>query len=196
MYFYTKERAMYLYPDGIAAMAAQHRDDLIADARRHSLARAARRARRHGATRRASGAHDAGAAHHRAGLDRFAEVVAGAGRRLGRITAGGAGRQGGAGTPAANGGAAEHEDWSRIDRHADDTARSGAERWARIDRNADDSARNGRAARWARLDRDEPAMTREALFAGRTAALAAIAALSVRQSNLAPCGAREAERVR
>ena len=136
MYFYTKERAMYLYPDGLADIARQHRDELIAEAERWSLARAARQGRR-GAARRSRGAHEAGAAH----------------ASTGPAAVGGAGRQGGAGTSTAT-------------------------------------------ARWAQLDYDESRLTREALFAGRTAAIAAIAALSVQPSNLAPCGARGAERVR
>jgi|SRR5215813_9680680 len=171
MYFFTKERAMYLSPDGMASIVAQRQQELIDDAQRWHLARTARRARRHGAARRATGSHDSGAAHHRADLDGCAAASAGASRR-GLIAVGGAGRQGGAGTPTAT------------------------ERWARIDRFADEADRGGRAARWARLDRDEAALTREALFAGRTAALAAIAALSVQPSNLAPCGAPEAGQVR
>ena len=143
---------MYLYPDGIEAIARQHRDELIADAERWSRARTARRARRRGAARRSPGSHEAGAAHA-SGIRAHAGEVVGAGHLSGPAAVGGAGRQGGAGTSTAS-------------------------------------------DRWARLDYDEDRLTREALFAGRTAALAMIAGLSAQPSNLAPCGARGAERVR
>jgi hypothetical protein len=150
MYFYTKERAMYLSPDGLADIARQHRDELIADAERWNLARAARRARRRGAARRSPGDHEAGAAHA-SGVRVHAGAAAGADHLTGPAAVGGAGRQGGADTST---------------------------------------------GRWAQLDRDESRLTREALFAGRTAAIAAIAALSVQPRNLVPCGARGVERAR